>query len=261
VAGPRDLDDLLARGSSRFPTCRECMYFQGGSAALCHRCASKEWQALADSDHRCEVCDLPFNEGERDCHNPVCAMSDRWFEWNYAIAMRSGALQRTINDYKYNGHKGWATIFGRILVGFLDANQAVFGSMDLLIPSPSFTGSGAHRSWNHIDLMLQVAESEGPTWPFHVVEPKVVIKTAETEQMVGKKYQERKAHAQSSLRAALSVPDPSLTKGKRIVVIDDVFTDGLTLNEVARALRFQGGAERVFGVTLVRQPWIGRNQT
>ena len=47
----------------------------------------------------------------------------------------------------------------------------------------------------------------------------------------------------------------------RIVVIDDVFTDGLTLNEVARALRLQGGAERVFGVTLVRQPWIGRNQT
>ena len=54
---------------------------------------------------------------------------------------------------------------------------------------------------------------------------------------------------------ALSIPDPSVTKDQDILVYDDVFTDGFTLREVARALIHDGGAQRVCGVTLTRQPW------
>ena len=45
-------------------------------------------------------------------------------------------------------------------------------------------------------------------------------------------------------------------QGKHVLVYDDVFTDGLTLNEVARALR-RAGADEVCGVTLCRQPYGG----
>ena len=38
------------------------------------------------------------------------------------------------------------------------------------------------------------------------------------------------------------------------MVIDDVFTEGSTLREVARALML-AGAEEVAGLTLARQPW------
>ena len=39
-----------------------------------------------------------------------------------------------------------------------------------------------------------------------------------------------------------------------VIVFDDTFTTGLTLREVALALR-GAGAEEVCGVTLMRQPW------
>jgi predicted amidophosphoribosyltransferase len=42
--------------------------------------------------------------------------------------------------------------------------------------------------------------------------------------------------------------------GSRILVIDDVFTEGSTLREVARAL-VKAGADEVAGLTLARQPW------
>ena len=255
MAGIRDLDQLLLDGNG-FPGCQRCKYFQTGSAALCYRCASKEWQRLAGDGDRCQICDLPFNAGEQECRNPVCKMSDRWFEWNYAVAMRTGALENTISAYKYYAQKHWAIIFGRLLVGFLEANDRLFRSMDALIASPSFTGEGAHRTWGHIDLIVQAAAKEGPMWPFDLTDPSVIVKTTETEQMARRSYQERKKNAQTSLRAALAVPDRSRTQGKRIVVVDDVFTDGLTLNEVARALR-QAGAAQVFGVTLARQPFRG----
>ena len=42
-----------------------------------------------------------------------------------------------------------------------------------------------------------------------------------------------------------------------MLVYNDVFTDGLTMNEVARCLREQGGAAAVCGVTLARSRSAG----
>ena len=131
-----------------------------------------------------------------------------------------------------------------------------FDSVELIAASPSYLGEGARRSWAHIREIIAAAANEGPDWPFDLRDPPAIVKTKATEPMVGKRYQERKANAQGDLRAALSVPDPGRVSGRTILVVDDVFTDGLTLNEVARALH-GAGAEAVYGVTLARQPFRG----
>ena len=257
----QDIAQLLTEAAG-FGACGRCPYLAGGSTELCFRCAHRTMEPLADPDHRCEVCDQTYLIGETECRNPVCGMRQRWFEWNYAIAMRSGVLERVINAYKDSppgsGNRGWAAIFGRILVGFLDANAGVFEGADFIVPSPAYIGPGGHRSWDHIRGILVAADHEQATagrWPFHLSDPPLVVKTGETARMRGMAYRERRANAEGSLRAALRVPDPSVTRGRRIIVVDDVFTDGLTLREVARVLMAEGGAAEVVGVTLARQPF------
>jgi predicted amidophosphoribosyltransferase len=83
------------------------------------------------------------------------------------------------------------------------------------------------------------------------------VKTALTTPFVGRSWRQRFDIARTELREALSVPSPAAVRGKSILVFDDVFTDGLTLNEVGRALIRQGEAARVCGVTLARQPFRG----
>ena len=73
--------------------------------------------------------------------------------------------------------------------------------------------------------MAAVAD-EDSRWPFYLDLPALIEKMAHT---------------------------PSL------VTVDDVFTEGLDLNEVARALRKDGGAAEVCGLTLARQGW-GRDE-
>ncbi len=75
--------------------------------------------------------------------------------------------------------------------------------------------------------------------------------------MVGNGYQDRRCIAEGPLRDALKVTRAKDLQGKHVLVYDDVFTDGLTLNEVARALR-RAGADDVCGVTLCRQPYGGQ---
>lgn len=52
------------------------------------------------------------------------------------------------------------------------------------------------------------------------------------------------------------VPDPQAVAGRRILVFDDVLTDGFTIREVARRLREAGAAE-VSEVVLAPQPFGG----
>ncbi len=168
--------------------------------------------------------------------------------------MRSGALEEAINRYKYKGLKGWASIFGRVLVGYLDSHPRVAEDWDALIPNPTFTGPGAQRNWDHIRLILEKADVEaGGRWPFFL-NPQLIEKVSDTPRLVGMTLAERKLTSETKLRSALRVPDPSLVKGRSFLVFDDVFTDGSTLREVSRSLRL-AGASQVGGIVLARQPW------
>ena len=103
---------------------------------------------------------------------------------------------------------------------------------------------------------MAAQEQLAPGWPF-AVNPPVIVKTTETPSMARvATYQERKANAEGPVRASLHVLDPTRVVGRSIVVVDDVFTDGLTLREVARALR-AAGAAAVYGVALARQRYQG----
>jgi predicted amidophosphoribosyltransferase len=253
------LTDLL-REAAQFGNCKDCVYLQAGYPLLCSGCAARTLEPLAATEARCPVCDHPYKTPGGDCLNGPCNMgaANRGFTWNWSIAMRTGVLRQRIDDYKFHDRKGWGLIFGRILVGFLETHRDTFGSMDLLIPSPTYLGQGADRAWDHIGRIVEMAAQEQtpPGWPF-VMDPPVIVKTGETPSMAHlARYQERKANAEGPVRDALHVPEANRVRDMSVVVIDDVFTDGLTLREVARALR-AAGANAVYGVALARQRYQG----
>jgi len=52
----------------------------------------------------------------------LCRERNRRIERIDAIAYHSGALQDKIHSFKYEGKAGWSLIFGRLLVGWLEAH-------------------------------------------------------------------------------------------------------------------------------------------
>jgi predicted amidophosphoribosyltransferase len=235
--------------------CKICAYLTAGTSEICYRCARQTIEALAAQ--RCMTCDLELGEGET-CGNPLCGwpIERRHFHWNYAIAMRSGVLRDAINDFKYQNRYGWRNIFARVLVGFMDDEEGTFEDFDLIVASPTFLAADTERNYDHTrDVILAAHDEAEGRWPFDVGDEPAIVKTAATERFVGKSWHERRQIAEGPLRQALSVPDPARTHGSDILVYDDVFTDGFTLSQVARCLICEGGASRVCGVTLTRQPW------
>lgn len=235
--------------------CSKCPYFATGTAAICFECARETVEALPPISRRCEVCDLPL-QGSQTCGNPICSFDDRYFVWNYAIAMRSGVLEHAITRFKYEGAYGWRNIFARVLVGFLDVQRETFSQFDLIVPSPTFLAEGRRRSYDHTGQVISAADDEAEgRWPFDVDDPPTIIRTADVPPMVGHNWKQRREIAEGQLREALAVTDPGRTSGKKLLVYDDVFTDGFTLRETARCLELHGQATAVCGITLTRQPW------
>jgi predicted amidophosphoribosyltransferase len=177
--------------------------------------------------------------------------------------MKSGYLDAAIKRYKFDNKKGWADIFARILVGFFEDQRSVFEGFDLIIASPGYVSKddpSKGRDWNHTRLVLEKAQVESRgEWPFDVdlAEP-AIIKMAPTPRMTNNSWKQRHQIATTELRSSLHIPDRARTEGRTILVYDDVFTDGHTLNEVARCLKVDGGGVEVCGVTLARQPWRKR---
>jgi predicted amidophosphoribosyltransferase len=235
-----------------FGNCARCAYLTGGPAETCFTCAKKSFEKLAEN--RCELCELELNANGQ-CGNPLCKRTeaDRFFKWVWAISMRTGALRRAIDRYKVDGKTAWALIFGRVLLGYLNAHPQTFARYDLIVASPTFVGDGG-RTFDHTGDVIEwaMAEDDG-TWPF---ETGVIVKTKATTPFRGRTWQRRREIAETELRPALLVPHPELVAGERVLVYDDVYTEGLTLREVARALRAAGAIE-VSEVVLARQPFGG----
>lgn len=167
--------------------------------------------------------------------------------------MRTGPLRRAIDRYKVDGKRGWAAIFGRVLLGYLQAKRGVFGGYDLIIPSPTYVGDGG-RIFDHTGLVIErAAEEDDDEWPFALG---VLEKVAATTAFRGKTWRRRYEISEDELRPALKIPRPKLVRDKRVLVYDDVYTEGLTLRTVARCLR-EAGATEVSEVVLARQPYSG----
>jgi predicted amidophosphoribosyltransferase len=243
-----DLSTLLIPPAG-FGHCGQCAYLQTGTAEICFACASRQLDPLAE--HRCRVCEQELNS-DGSCPNKVCDFDDREFDAVFAISTLTGTLERAIWAYKgERQERGWAAIFGRVLVGFLDREE--LSGYDLIVPSPTYVGPGG-RGWDHTGAVIDAAAVEaGDRYPFDSGDPRAILQRSPTRSFKELGWKERKAEAEGPLRRALEVPDSDRDGGMKVLVYHDVFTEGFRIREVARALR-GAGAVVVDEVVLARQP-------
>jgi ComF family protein len=116
---------------------------------------------------------------------------------------------------------------------------------ELVLPVPLHTRRLRQRSFNQSLLIAEFLASE-LSLP---LARNLLRRHRWTEPQVQLPAAERIAN----VRNAFSLTDASAVAGKRILLVDDVFTTGSTLAECSRILK-RGKAAAVFGVTVARAP-------
>jgi len=200
------------------------------------------------SERRCPVCDAVLGPWWR-CPNYWCHRDDRGFDTVWAVGEHRGELRHAIAALKYRGDRRFGPVLGRVLAEFLVERTPVFDDVDVIVGTPGTLGWS--RPCDHTGEILAAARRlVGDLWR---IDTDVLAKTEATRPLMGTAAGLRRLRAAGELRASLAVTDPGAVVGRRILAVDDVFTDGSTLREVAGVLR-RAGALSVSGLVLARQP-------
>jgi len=238
-----------------FPRCFRCRYRLTGPTEQCVTCAHRALNYPDAYRRACGVCDQPLAQGTY-CANRLCRDDRRRaFTRVYAIGLkeRGSPLGQMIRRYKYMAKTGWALIFGRLLLGWLEQTMNP-ADVNLIVASPTYTGPPDWRL-PHTEAVLDSAALQDARglWPFDRQEPRAIVATGPRPQSAGASLAAKRTSA-AVLATVLLVPDPFRVVGCRIIVYDDILTSGETMNAIAGALRAAGAAE-VIGVVLARQTW------
>ena len=231
---------------SDFPDCASCPYAQHGPWHVCVACAA---ETLHSIQNPCPICSQEIDQDE--CFNRLCAGSARrrHIERIEAVALHTEPLDRVIRRFKYEDKSGWALIFSRLLIGYLN-NRWRPDAVDLIIANPGHPG----REHNAEVIRRAALQDFHDRWPFDNPDSPALEKDKETAQSAGKTFDQKRSAA-AEHATALRLQHPERIARKRIILYDDICTTGLQLNAVAKRLREDWGANSVVGVVLARHPW------
>lgn len=222
------------------PTCAGCRKLVVEPGTLCAEC----WRGLAMIERPyCEVLGIPFvcEMGEKAVCLAALTEPPPFARARAAVAY-DGVARRLVQGLKFRDRTDLAPWMARWMAR---AGAELLDDADMIVPVPLHRRRFLLRRFNQAaELGRAIALRAGLAF-----EPELVLRARSTRQQVGLGLAERR----SNVRGAFAVPPGrrALVKGRRVLVVDDVYTTGATVSAVARAL-VRAGAEAVDVLTFAR---------
>lgn len=203
------------------------------------------WSAISlMSDTRCARCDRPFPSSIATTYSPnhvcqPCAERPPSYTKAWTLYPYMPPLQYAIRLFKYQGKVSLAGPLAALII----ARLPPLHSLDVIMPVPLHIQRLREREFNQ---SLLLADHIGRSLDIPVAYTNLV-RTVPTPAQTTLSRKSR----QKNLRRAFAVRHPEAIVNKRVLLIDDVFTTGTTVNECAKSLRRAGSGD-VFALTLGR---------
>lgn len=213
----------------RCPVCHEAVEERGGLA--CKICRTRLPYVREPS---CRKCGKPLLSEEKEyCGD--CSRKRRRFRQGKAPFIYDKVMRESIARFKYGGRREYAAFYAEEILRKC-AREAAFWKGDVLVPIPLHPSRRRKRGYNQAALLAREL-SERCGIP---VDEKLLFRVRKTRAQKELNDQERLAN----LRGAFSVRKGSIPY-KNIILIDDIYTTGSTIDEAAGVL-VENGVQSVF---------------
>lgn len=219
----------------------ECLFCQKESEfnyPLCKNCFLK---IQIINEFICPVCQRRLFNPQKACHfSPLKALGFVGF-------YEDEILKETIHTFKYKKVKNLLIPLASLMIYFLK-NSSYFSNLKkenlLIIPIPLFKSREKIRGFNQAKILAD----ELATY-FNLECADNIIKRVKNNPPQAEIQDLQKR--QENVKGIFHLINKEKIQGKQIILIDDVYTTGATLNEAARVLK-ENGAKSVIGVVLAK---------
>lgn len=156
-----------------------------------------------------------------------------------ALVHYRGGVKRVLRDMKFRGQQKDAPCLTSLLRSM--TVREMVGEVDVVVPVPISAHKRRSRGFNQTEVLFEAwAKENGLAW-----HPEVLCRVRDTEAQWRLSKRERK----ENLKGAFAVHRAEVVLGKRVLLVDDIYTTGATMEICALLLR-RAGAVSVTGLVI-----------
>lgn len=230
------------------PVCRFCSCRLNGQdeECFCHSCRDK---VRLVAPPLCPLCGRPFLDGAGEDHLcGSCLVRSLYFVRARAWACYPGdqelehPLREVLQRFKYGRKESLGKPLGRLMARGCAQffHECTF---DAIIPVPLHSKRLRWRGFNQAVLL---AREVSRLWGIPM-DPFVLARSRDTSPQTQLPEEERR----KNVRGVFSLSPNKSAEGMTLLLVDDVYTSGATVNECSRTL-VRAGAKEVYVLTLAR---------
>lgn len=225
---------------------------------FCLGCQKEGSYLCYDCRHLLDICEFTYCLCERAPRLPIgninqgkcpkCShknLSGLFF----ALPFKENQLtKKIIYQFKYEPYlKDLAEIIASVLIEYfikIGNNTLPFWENSILIPVPLDKNKFKTRGYNQSEELAKELSKkiEIPLIVDNLIKMKPTLSQMELS----------KVEREKNLKDAFAIKNPESLRGKKIFLVDDVYTTGSTMQECAKVLR-KSGAKSVWGIAIARE--------
>ncbi|MGF7141937.1 ComF family protein [Anaerotaenia torta] len=224
----------------RCPVCDEIVLPKG--QRICKECREK---LVYIREPRCKGCSKPIEYEEQEyCSD--CRRKTFHYDGGYAVWVYNEAMRTSVAGFKYRGRKEYAVFYIRELVRLYGERIRKL-SPDAIVPVPLHRSKYRERGYNQAEVLARGIgrELQLPVYSRLLVRDR---KTLPQKKLSDK---ERRRNLTEAFRVGGHPSGKSPSVPERILLVDDIYTTGSTVDACSRILKAHGAKEVYFIVLCI----------
>lgn len=195
---------------------------------ICFKCSEK-FKNLKSK--RCQKCGRVIN---RDGKCRICnEKGNIYFDKGFSVFIYKGEIRESVKRFKYSGLYRYGDVYGKIMRDFAKNNIEM--KYDYITGVPLHISKFISRGYNQSDILARfLGKAFG-------IESKSLLKRVKNTKPQNNMD---RLNRRKNIKNAFKMKKNAEVKGKDILIVDDIFTTGATINECAKVLK-RAGARKV----------------
>ena len=217
------------------PMCGRVVQSTGGRSVACRDCRRS---LMYVGPNHCMKCGKPLDEENGElCFD--CEKTRHVYDQGAAVFQYSQGIKQSIYRFKYNGCRDFADWYGEEMYRICQ-EQLKLWTPQVIIPVPLHVSKERIRGYNQAELIaVELGKRSGIR-----VDSNILKRSRATTPMKSLNDQQRSENVEK----AFTIYQNSI-KYKKVVLVDDIYTTGSTIDACARVLK-KAGVDKVYCLSL-----------
>ncbi len=202
---------------------------------FCRHCQPKIRLA---GDTACMKCGAPLTDSRKE-YCSTCSKIHHYYNQNKAIYVYENEMRNAMYRFKYSNKRCYGKVFAahaaKMYGGWIKKNK-----IEAIIPVPMYKKKEKRRGYNQAEVFAKALSKETGL----PLANKIIRRDSDTVVMKQLNGLKRK----KNLLNAFSLQE-NVVQFRKVLIVDDIYTTGTTLDEVTKVLK-KGGTKEVFGMTV-----------